>query len=469
MQSISNRLGACSPSNALILTFAAVLLSAGSACSSASRTASAPRPSVILISVDGLRPEFYRSGSGWEAPTLQKLAAQGASAESAETIFPSVTYPSHSTIVTGVRSARHGVYSNTTFSMQNGPMPDWYFDVSSLKVPTVWQQAHQAGLKTAILTWPVSVGAQVDWLVPEIFPATPHSKESTWELILSHGDPGFLKDLDRHAGGQSIDGFAPHDTWVANVFDSFYSKHHPDFTLIHIIAVDHAEHEFGKDSAETHAAVKEADAVVGRILASVDLSKTTLVLLGDHGFYDYDKVIRPNVLFARQGWLKEEASSGREAKLAPDWKVATYPAAGAAAVYTRDPKLAPAIVRLLKKNARHAYRVIEREELDRLEAFPGAVCAIDPVISTGKSGPGYSVSLEAHGPFIEKKAKIRGNHGPMPASPQLKTGLLVVGPGVRPGTNLGQTRLLDVAPTIARLLNVSLPGAEGHAIEMRGE
>ncbi len=425
-----------------------------------------PRTPVVLISIDGLRPEFYRAGTGWEAPTLQKLASQGASADAAEPIYPSLTYPSHATILTGARSALHGIYSNTQFSLADGPSPLWYWENDFIQMPTIWQRARAAGYKTAILTWPGTVGAQADWLIPEIFPAPPLLPGTTWEVMRANMTPAFADELVAVNGGAVPTGFGPRDEWVARAAEHVLREGHPDFALIHIIDVDHAEHESGKDSPEARQALKEADARLARILSAVDLSKTTVFLLGDHGFYDYDKTVRPNVLFAQAGWLSEERTEHGPV-IAKDWKVITHGEGGAASIYTRDPKLAPQIVKLLKKMAGTVYRVIERPELDRLGAFPGAVCAIDPVTHV-QAGPGYSVSLDAHGTFTEDLHKTRGNHGPLATDvPGLWTGLIAVGPGIAPGTRLGRVQLEDVAPTIARLIDVPFSEAEGKPIDLK--
>src|SRR6185295_17923134 len=69
---------------------------------------------VILISIDGLRPDFYTSSS-FEAPFLKSLASNNLSAEGVKTIFPSVTYPAHTSMVTGAYPDQHGIVSNQMF------------------------------------------------------------------------------------------------------------------------------------------------------------------------------------------------------------------------------------------------------------------------------------------------------------------------------------------------------------------
>jgi hypothetical protein len=455
----------------VLIAQAWLTLSLGLACSSCALfgppkdAASDGHGPVLLVSLDGLRPEFYQAGSGWDAPALKALAAGGAAADSAEPVYPSLTYPNHTTLVTGLHSAQHGVLSNTIHSPeQEAPASQWYWDASHLKAPTIWQRAQAAGRKTAILTWPVTVGARVDWLIPEIFASPPATRGTAWDLARERMDAPFARELAKVNEGNLPDGFGPRDQWIAGAAEHVLSGAagaRPDFTLVHIIGVDYAEHEFGKDSPEAHAALKVADSLLGRILSAAEQGRgpkdrATVLLVGDHGFYDYDKLVRPATLWAREPWAPQ---------------VALHPAGGSAAVYARGANLPEGteakIVALLKRRAGSAYRVLDREQLDRLKAFPGAICALDPVTRMPDGSPGYSIKLETKGPFIEKLPRRKGNHGPLPASdPQLLTGFVASGPGIAPGTRLGRIRLLDVAPTIASILGVPFPEAEGRPIEL---
>src|SRR5438552_6037004 len=118
---------------------------------------------VILISIDGLRPEFYLD-SGYPAPILRKLAASGARAQTVEPVFPSNTNPNHATILTGLRPNRHGILFNVHFE-PDGTRGGWYEDASELRAPSLWMWARTAGLRTASLNWPTTHFAQIDLLV----------------------------------------------------------------------------------------------------------------------------------------------------------------------------------------------------------------------------------------------------------------------------------------------------------------
>jgi hypothetical protein len=131
---------------------------------------------VVVISIDGFRPAMYLDSAreGVSLPHLQALREAGSAAEGVEVSHPSMTYPSHTSIATGVLPARHGIVSNTMFDPPIGS-PRWYYEFSAVKVPAIWDRAKARGLTTAGASWPVTVGATMDVLFPESNPAPPIS------------------------------------------------------------------------------------------------------------------------------------------------------------------------------------------------------------------------------------------------------------------------------------------------------
>ena len=111
----------------------------------AANTGSAKK--VLLVSIDGFRPNFYQS-SEYDAPTLKMLKEMGASATSSMPVFPSVTYPNHTSLITGVQTGKHGVLSNSIFTWEKGPQPAWYWEASHIKVPTILDLAKKNGQTT---------------------------------------------------------------------------------------------------------------------------------------------------------------------------------------------------------------------------------------------------------------------------------------------------------------------------------
>ena len=100
----------------------------------------APLRPVVLVSIDGLKPEYIQRADslGLRIPTLRALAARGASAQGVIGVLPTVTYPSHATLVTGVAPTRHGIVSNTTFDPLMRNQGGWYWYAEDIKEPALW-------------------------------------------------------------------------------------------------------------------------------------------------------------------------------------------------------------------------------------------------------------------------------------------------------------------------------------------
>ena len=122
---------------------------------------------VVIVSIDGLQPSAYTTPGPSKAPALRRLAQSGAFAEGVIGVTPTVTYPSHTTIVTGVLPAVHGIYNNRIFDPENTSNGSWYWYARDIKVPTLAGILKTRGMKTAAVSWPATVGADIDYLVPE--------------------------------------------------------------------------------------------------------------------------------------------------------------------------------------------------------------------------------------------------------------------------------------------------------------
>ena len=123
-----------------------------------------------MISIDGLKPEYITQADahGMKLPFLRTLLNDGTYADGVIGIWPTITYPSHTTLLTGVWPAEHGILNNQEFDPRERFGGAWNWYAAEIRVPTLWQAAHKAGLHTASVGWPVSVGAMdVDWLIPE--------------------------------------------------------------------------------------------------------------------------------------------------------------------------------------------------------------------------------------------------------------------------------------------------------------
>jgi predicted AlkP superfamily pyrophosphatase or phosphodiesterase len=412
---------------------------------------------VVLVSIDGLRPEFYRGD--FDTPTLKEMARDGASVESVESVYPSVTYAAHATIVTGVRPWKHGIFANTTWT-ERGSTRDWHWYAKDLKARTLWQAARAKGLKVAITYWPVSVGAEADLVLGEIWDP---DKTATVERLQAAATPGLLVELSLALGvprEKIAEDKAAIDAFVSRAAAYVFRRYKPDLQFVHLINVDEAQHQNGRDAPEVKEAVRRQDENVARIRKGIEDSglrdKTLLVVVGDHGFTDVSRNINPNALLRDLGYIDLEEEKVKS------WRALARSSGGSAAIYVKDAARVGEVAEAFRKASMYRgeaiYRVIERSELDTLGFNPDAALALEP-----EKGWAFSGAL-APG-LVHGLPTVKGNHGQLPSRAELKTGFLAWGAGVRPGAVLGKARLIDVAPTIAKLLGLEMKEVEGAALE----
>jgi predicted AlkP superfamily pyrophosphatase or phosphodiesterase len=407
---------------------------------------------VIVISIDGLRPDYYLPLPTRQAkmPALDALRARGSWADGVVGQFPSLTYPSHTSLATGARPAKHGVVQNTRFD-PTGSGGTWFFENETLKIPALWDEAKAAGLTTSGISWPVTVGAKIDYLLPETNQAP---RDTTWlDLMRKQSTPGLVDAVVARLGS-----FEPNANRDYKERDRFsvagaaviLETYRPNLMMIHLVEADTAQHEFGPNSPEALAALSRIDSAVASILQSVETAaiaaQTAVIITGDHGFYRVHSAFQPNVVLREAGLLETDAS-GR----ITSWQAMAH----RSAIRLKDPNdtaLAKRVETLFRDLASGRYRgmvrVVGREEIAEYE---------------GEPAEGYTTAAGTSGGFLSASAR-HGDHGYMPDSPAMHTGLIVAGAGIQQGIGMPLARQIDIAPTAARLLGFDLPQAEGTAI-----
>ncbi len=439
--------------NLLCVTALALLMTA--------RTEAAP---VLLISVDGMIPDYYLDADklALKVPNLRLLMAEGAYAQGAISVMPTVTFPAHTTMITGVNPNRHGIMTNEVFDPDGllGGGWHWYYD--DIKVPNLFGQAHAAGLKTATVTWPVTAGAPIDLNLPDMYPI-PNLREAKNMLSLARS-PRTEKILTE---------LLPAPEALVHMKDDLRAKvavrfweDRPDFMAVHFLELDEAHHRFGPRAPEALAVMEYIDDCIGQLFEALRTTgrwdQTTVVLVSDHGFMATENEVRIGVLLRTLGLVKLDARGK-----VTSWRAMAWPTGGTAAIFLHaeatldDRRRVDDAVKLLLSNP--AYGVAHAYKPAEMAAAGGLA--------------GAYVVLEARPPFWFGKAvdvpdligpkKTGGNHGFHPMRPELRAAFLMRGPGVRAHKNLGVVRLLDVAPTIARVLKVELPKVDGRPLPVQ--
>lgn len=413
--------------------------------------AGAPARHLVLLSIDGLRPDFYLDES-YPTPELRALVRAGSHARAAEPVFPTVTYPNHASIATGVRPARHGIAFNVLFE-PNGTRGRWYEEAADLRAPPLWEWARAAGLRTAAVSWPSTLGAPIDLLLPE---RDYYARREPLGLLLAASTPGLYERLGVTPRAEIFRDIVRWDAFLAAVAVAIIRDARPHLLLVHLVQADYFQHR-GREGAEVRPALGRLDAHVGtlrRALEDAGLGeRSAMFVVGDHGFQDYQRTVFPNEILARAGLRRcPEAGSG--------WRATAHVAGGAAAVFVNPPddaEAAAAAERALRQGAGSRYTVLPRPHLDGLGAMPGAALGIE-------AAPGYTVG-GACGRGLVERSGAGGMHGFLPTRASMATGFVAAGDGVRSGVALERVRLVDVAPTAARLLGVTPPPVEGRVLE----
>lgn len=414
---------------------------------------------VILISVDGLRPEFYKDPS-WSMVNLRQAMEKGTYADGVTGVFPSVTYPSHTTMVTGVKPLKHGIsYNNPAEPL--GLTGKWNWAYEQIKVPTIFSAAEAKGLKTASIFWPVSVGSPATYVIPEYW-YLPKEKGGARDMISAlreHAKPkGFYEELEQQATGkmEEIDfngDYLSIDENIARMSSHVIRKYKPSFLAIHLVAVDHFEHEEGRDGPKVRAAVAGADSRIKTIMEAVEKAgikdNTTIIVTGDHGFVNIQSAIAPNTLLAAAGLYDPENPA--------NWKAYFHAAGGSAFLHLKDPKDQKTLAQVkqilakLSAEEQKMFVVKDRAALDEVGADPAALLALAPQ-------QGFTFSHDARGKLI--RAAKGGTHGFFPDFKEIQTGFVIFGKGVKAGGVVPEMGLIDIAPVISNLLGLDFPGTE---------
>ena len=384
-------------------------------------------PIVILISFDGWRWDYTDRGN---VPNLKALAARGVRAKELIPSFPSLTFPNHYTIVTGLYPGHHGIVSNT---MATPSMPR-KFSMSSNEVRNstwwggepVWATAIRQGRRAMSMFWPGSEAA-IGGLSP-----------TRW---------------------WPFDGGLPNAERVGRVLDwlSLPEAERPNFVSLYFQEVDHIGHVNGPDSPEVREAAAHLDAALGQLVAGIDRlglsDRVNIVVVSDHGMAPHtdgqmvflDTAIDPSTL--------NVISTGELVQLAPP------------PGREQDVSSIDAIVRAVRGKLPHVtfYKGDEIPARYHYRDHPH----IAPII--GVADEGWMVTTREQEARRKPDAEARrGAHGYDPALRSMHGLFVAAGPGVRQGVVAEPFENVHVYDFLCALLNVTPAPNDGDARAING-
>jgi len=410
---------------------------------------------VVLISIDGLKPDYILEADRHrlKIPNLRRMLAAGAYAGAVTGVLPTNTYPSHTTMVTGVSPSRHGILNNSPFDPFGKNQGGWMWYAEDIKVLTLWEAVSRAGGVTSSVDWPVSVGAPITHSIAQFWRAT---TEDDRKLLRALSTPGVLTEAERALGSYPA-GYiytVESDTKRA-AFNAWMIEHKkPRFHTAYFSVLDEVQHAHGPYTSETFAALEAVDAIVGTVWqAAVRADPRTVVcVVSDHGFARVDKTVHINTVLREAGLIELDG----EGKL-KSWRAIAW---GSGAVMLNDPNdnearraAATALQKLADNPANGVVKIIDGAEAKNMGGFPDAAFVVFVK-------PGWTIGGSFEAPVLRTTA-VGGTHGLWRGLPEMDASFFVTGPGIPRGKVADRIDMRDIAPTLAALLGVSLPAAEG--------
>jgi predicted AlkP superfamily pyrophosphatase or phosphodiesterase len=447
-----------------------ILLTAAAALAAAfAQTAPAQR-AVLLVSVDGLRPDYVTQADQHKLkiPFLRRMLREGAFADGVKGVLPSVTYSSHTTLLTGTMPARHGIVFNHPFT-PIGHNPDaWYWYREDIRVPTLWDLASGAGYKVASISWPVSVGAAaITYNLPEF--AGTRSPEDL-KMIRALAQPGLMAELEKVAGPYLTDvaRAIPRDWARTRYAVEIIRRKHARFVTVHLAALDHMQHESGPFSAEATATLEEIDRMLSMLADAIRAEDrgAAISIVSDHGFAPVEKTLKLDAAFVKEGLIV--LKTPRESlvtSVISDWTAMPWSCSGSAAILLKDPKdssvrekVRKLLVELQADPANGIAAILDGPAVARLGGTRTATFWVD-------LRPGFSISPALSGPIVASVSR-RGTHGYSPEHPEMASFFAISGAGIH-ARSLGTIDMRSIAPTIAEIMKLRMTTAEVPALPLQ--
>jgi predicted AlkP superfamily pyrophosphatase or phosphodiesterase len=422
---------------------------------------------VLMISVDGLKPEyvFEAEQRGLKIPYLRSLLTSGTYADGVIGVWPTVTYPSHTTLVTGVSPAEHGIFSNAEFDPEQHFKESWFWYADQIRVPTLWRVVHAAHLTTASVGWPVTVGApDIDFLIPEYWRITGRTKDlnpSDRYLIAALSRPvGLLAQMQKSLGPYLManDTSLPGDEVKTRFAIDILRSHRPVFMTVHLSSLDDAQHGHGVFSAEANRDLEAVDGMLAELAAAAHAASPAgiVAIVSDHGFTALTHRVNLLIPFLRAGLVTTTFDPITQLPKLASWKAQPWAASGMAAIMlhdTADRGTEQAVGELLQSLAADPNngiaRIDGRAEIERHGAFPDAAFIV-------VMRPGFYLAASLTGELVSEFPAGHGGHGFTPEFPEMNAAFFIAGAGIARGRDLGAIDMRQIAPTLAQILGVGL-------------
>lgn len=423
-------------------------------------------PHLLVVSLDAVSSKDLTLLK--TLPNFSKFLSQGALIERVHSISPTLTYPAHTTIVTGNYPIHHGIINNTLLEPSHSN-PNWYWYAKAIKTPTLFDLAHKKGLTTCSILWPVTGCSQITYNLPEIFP----TKKWHHQLIMSGlaGSLNYQLEILKKFGHLRQGTKQPYlDDFVMSATKYTLLKYKPDLICVHLTDVDTHRHYTGYSSESSIQALYRHDKRLGEIIETLKeahlYDSTHLVLLGDHDQLPVHSFIRLNQYLLEKGFIRCNKKG----------RILSYDAIakscdGSSYIYLKDKhnlELMKQIQSLLNDLQSLPPYPIEKYLSGKEASSMGAddLCAF-----MLEAKEGYYFIDDLSGELIEPVHSenvgimphhVHSAHGYLTSKADYTTFFMASGPLIKPNFILPEGALVNHAPLLAYLLGLEFKNIDGH-------
>lgn len=393
---------------------------------------------------------------------------RGAVVRHIEPVYPSLTYPCHCSIITGTYVQRHQVTHNEIVEVEN-PNPVWFNQRSSIKCKTIFDFAKEAGLSTAALSWPVMGKAELDFNMPMIVPIG-YSGDNPRQFLEGNATTELLDRYYYKHGRYLIGKDRNLDMYTMSMaLDVLEDYDQPDILFVKMCDLDTVKHQYGIANSQVDEQLRKHDEELGSLMEALrrkgTLENTNIVILGDHGQMDVNKNLNMNLLLKEHGFIR----TNEDGKLI-DYDAYCHSAALSAWIQLKNPEdqaMREKVHQFLKDCMENPeYNIgylFTKEEAERLFGLTGP---LDFVIE-GKEAMSFGTTLKGTDLFEKHLPEGYHNslasHGHLPFRDETTT-FFGCGPNIRQGVVLERAKMVDEAPTLAKMMQFEMMGVDGNVL-----
>lgn len=417
---------------------------------------------VIVISFDAVSEEDLEFLS--KQPNFSKLIKNGALIKNVESVYPSLTYPAHATIVTGKYPKNHGVINNTVLDFKNDN-PDWYWYRKYIKGDTIFDLAEKSGMKTCSILWPVTARSKITYNMPEIFCTKRYDNQILKSALA--GSKIYQVNMNKRFGylRQGMD--EPYlDNFATEVAKKTIRELKPNLILLHLIDSDSQKHKYGIENKEVIESLKRHDERLGEIIESLKLAgiyeDSTIIALGDHSQINVNNVIKLNSILMKNDLINV---NGNKIK---SYKAIAKSCDGSSYIYLKNKndvetrkKVRDILNELKNKYSNIIEEVYNNEEIKNLGADINASFMIEAKRGYYFIDDFLGEAIEVIDESSKIKHKLRASHGYLPSRDNYKTFFIAYGKTIKKGVVLEKGKLINHGPTIAKILDIDLRDCDG--------